>query len=149
MHSFKFAGLPLLTLALTAGAAAQGFKPYPGATRYNPPDTKETRDAMKALPAGTTTATYTTTDSFEKVVAFYKGSAREYQIPGMRSGGKLPNGQEMKHTFLIFDAAADITTSRSWAKVQHPFIGSVDFKAGAPEYKDIRDVTAIVLTEKK
>jgi hypothetical protein len=149
MHSLKFASLALLIFALTTGAAGQGFKPYPGATKYTPPDTKETREAMKALPPGTTGTTYTTNDSFEKVVAFYKGIGKEYKMPGMRGGGKLPTGQEMKQTFLIFDGAADIMTSKSWAKVQHPFIGSVDFKGGAPEYHDIRDITAIVLTEKK
>ncbi len=150
MRTPKFATLALLIFALITGATAQGFKLYPGATKYTPPDTKETREAMKALPPGTTSTAYITKDSFEKVVAFYKGFGKEYKMPGMRGGGKLPTGQEMKQTFLIFDGAADITTSKSWAKVQHPFIGSVDFKAGgAPEYSDVRDITEIVLTEKK
>jgi hypothetical protein len=149
MHWLKSASLALLILALTTGAAGQGFKPYPGATKYTPPDTQETRDVAKVLPPGTTSAIYTTNDSLEKVVAFYQGSAKEYQMPGMRSGSKLPTGQELKFTFLIFDGAADIRTSKSWAKVQHRFIGSADFKGGVPEYKDIRDVTAIVVTEKK
>jgi len=147
MLSSKFASL--LILALIASAAAQGFKPYPGASKYDPPDTQETRDAMKALPAGTTSVAYTTNDSYEKVVAFYKNFAKEYQIPGRRGNGKLPNGQEMKQTFLIFDGAADIVASKSWAKVQHPFVGSIDFKGGMPSYKDIRDITEIVVTEKK
>jgi hypothetical protein len=149
MHTLKFASLALLIFALTTGAAAQGFKPYPGATKYTPPDTKENREMMKAIPAGTTSTAYITKDPFEKVVAFYKGSAKEYKMPGMRAGGKLPTGQEMKQTYLIFDGAADITTSKSWAKVQSPFIGSVDFKGGAPVYSDVRDVTEIVLAEKK
>jgi hypothetical protein len=149
MHPLKFASLALLVLALTTGAAAQGFKVYPGATKYNPPDTKETRDAMKALPPGTTSTIYTTNDSFEKVVAFYKGFAKEYQMPGRRGGGKLPSGPDLKEAYLIFDGAADMLTSKSWAKVQRPFIGSVDFKGGVPEYKDVRDVTAIVVAEKK
>lgn len=149
MHSPKVASLALLILALTTAAAGQGFKPYPGATKYTPPDTQENRELMKALPPGTTTAAYITKDSFEKVVAFYKGFAKEYKMPGMRGGGKLPSGQDMKQTFLIFDSAADIITSKSWAKVQNPFIGSVDFKGGAPVYSDVRDVTEIVMTEKK
>jgi hypothetical protein len=82
-------------------------------------------------------------------VAFYKGFAKEYRMPGMPGGVKLPTGQEMQQTFLILDGAADITTSKRWVTVQHPFIGSVDFKGGAPEYSDIRDITAIVLTESK
>jgi hypothetical protein len=46
----KFTSLVLLTLALTAAAAGQGFKVYPGATNYTPPDTEETRESAKALP---------------------------------------------------------------------------------------------------
>ena len=149
MHVSRSSSLALLIFALTTGAAGQGFKVYPGATKYTPPDTQETRDALKAMPAGTTGTAYTTSDSFEKVVAFYKGFAKEYQIPGRHGNGKLPNGQEMKQTFLIFDGAADIVASKNWAKVQRPFIGSVTFKGGAPEYKDIRDITEIVVTEKK
>jgi len=149
MHTAKFARLTLLIFGLTIGAAGQGFKPYPGATKYTPPDTKENREMMKAMPPGTTSTAYITKDAYEKVVAFYKGSAKEYKMPGMPANRKLPTGQEMKQTFFIFDGAADITTSKSWAKVQNPFIGSVDFKGGAPVYSDVRDVTEIVLSEKK
>ena len=149
MHTAKFARLTLLIFGLTIGAAGQGFKPYPGATKYTPPDTKENREMMKAMPPGITSTAYITKDAYEKVVAFYKGSAKEYKMPGMPANRKLPTGQEMKQTFFIFDGAADITTSKSWAKVQNPFIGSVDFKGGAPVYSDVRDVTEIVLSEKK
>jgi hypothetical protein len=149
MHSLKLASLALLILALATGATGQGFKAYPGATRYTPPDTKETREARAALPPGTTSVIYTTSDSFEKVVAFYSSFAKEYKMPGMRGSRKLPSGQDLKDMYLIFDGAADIVASKSWAKVQHPFIGSVDFKAGVPTYSDVRDVTAIVVTEKK
>jgi hypothetical protein len=149
MRTLKFASLALLMLALATGAAGQHFKPYPGATKYTPPDTEENRELMKALPADTTATAYLTKDSFEKVVAFYKGSAKEYKMPGMPANRKLPTGQEMKQTYMIFDGSADITTSKSWAKVQNPFIGSVDFKGGAPVYSDVRDVTEIVVSEKK
>jgi hypothetical protein len=149
MHSLKIASLAVLTLALTAGAAGQGFKAYPGSTKYTPPDTSETREAAKVLPAGTTSTIYTTNDPFEKVAAFYKSFAKEYQMPGRRGGVKLPTGQDLKETYLIFDGAANIVASKSWAKVQRPFIGAVDFKGGIPEYKDVRDITAIVVVEKK
>lgn len=109
MLSSKFAGLALLILALITSAAGQGFRLYRGATKYNPPDTKEARLALQPLLPGTTITTYTTADSFEKVVEFYKGFAKDYKTPGAH--GKLPNGQEIK--------------------------------------KDIRDVTAIELTESK
>jgi hypothetical protein len=147
MHSLKLATLALLIL--TTAAAGQGFKLYPGATKYNPPDTEETREAAKALPPGTTSTIYTTNDSFEKVGAFYKSFAKEYKMPGMRGGRKLPSGQDLKEMYLIFDGAADIVASKSWAKVQRPFIGDVDFKGGAPVYKDVRDITTIIVAEKR
>lgn len=149
MHSPRFASLALLLLALIADAAGQGFKVYPGATKYTPPDTKETREARAALPPGTTSTIYISTDSFEKVVAFYSSFGKEYKMPGMRGSRKLPSGQDLKDTYLIFDGATDIVASKSWVKVQRPFIGSVDFKAGVPTYSDVRDITAIVVTEKK
>jgi hypothetical protein len=33
--------------------------------------------------------------------------------------------------------------------VQHPFIGGVEFKDGAPQYEDVRDVTEIAVSQKK
>jgi hypothetical protein len=149
MSRAKLAGAAVLVLAVTTVVAGQGFKVYPGATKFTPPDTEETREALKALPPGTEAAYYVTNDSFEKVVAFYKGFAKEYTMPGRKSGGKLPSGQEIKQTFFIFDGAKDIVTSKSWAKVQRPYIGSITMKGFVPEYHDIRDVTAIVWTQKK
>jgi hypothetical protein len=151
IRSLKLA-IPMIvmTLTMTAGAAAQGFKPYPGASKYTPPDTPENREMMKAIPAGTTGSYFTTPDSYEKVVAFYKTVGKEYQMKNMPSSRKLPSGQELKMTFIIFDGAADIMASKHWAKIQHPFIGEINFKgAGGPEYKDIRDQTEIVVTDKK
>ncbi len=149
MRSLKLASLTILmTLAMT-GAAAQGFKPYPGASKYTPPDTPENRELMKAMPAGTTGSYFTTSDSYDKVVAFYKTVGKEYRMAHM-PGGKLPNGQELKMTFIVFDGAADIMSSKHWAKIQYPFIGEINFKgAGAPEYKDIRNLTEIAVTDKK
>jgi hypothetical protein len=63
-------------------------------------------------------------------------------------GRKLPSGQELKMTFIIF--AATLTASKHWAKIQRPFIGEVSVGgAGGPEYKDIRDLTEIVVTDKE
>jgi len=101
---------------------------------------------MKALPPGTEATVYLTSDSFEKVVAFYKGFASEYTMPGIPKGRKLPNGQELKRTYFIFDGAKDLTTSKSWAQVQRPFIGSIGDNL---EYHDIRDVTVITVSQKK
>lgn len=136
-------------MTVAAIAAAQSAKVYPAATKYTPPDTQEARDALKALPPGTQGYYYTTDDSFEKVVAFYKGIAKEYTLPGQGKTRKLPDGRELKQAFFIFDGAADLITSKSWAKVQRPFIGSIEMKGYTPEYHDIRDLTEIVFTEKK
>jgi hypothetical protein len=149
MTASRFASVGILAFALAGGAAAEGFKVYPGAKKYTPPDNEQTRAFMDALRPGTTITAYLTSDSFEQVVFFYKTFAKEYTSPGKHPSGKLPNGGEIRKTFLIFDGAPDLLKSKSWASVQHPFIGSVSVKAGAPQYRDVRDVTEIVLTERK
>ncbi len=149
MQIAKLAGVAVLILAVMTVVAGQGFKVYPGATKFTPPDTEQTREALKALPPGTEASYYLTDDSFDKVVAFYKGFAKEYTMPYAKKGAKLPNGQELKEAYFIFDGAKDIVTSKSWAKVQRPYIGSVEMKGMAPEYHDIRDVTAIAVSQKK
>jgi len=146
MRKIRLTGVAIAVLAVTTLAAGQGFKIYPGASKYTPPDTKETREAMQYLPPGTEATVYLSNDSFEKVAAFYKGFAREYTMPGIPKGRKLPTGQELKQTYFIFDGAKDLMTSRSWAQVQRPFIGSIDDNL---EYHDIRDVTVITVSQKK
>ena len=143
MRRPKLGALALAVLAVATGVVGQTPKIYPGATKFSPPVTEDTKKAVEALPPGTQVSDYLTDDSFEKVVAFYKGFAREYQMPFKKMGSKLPTGQEMKQTFFIFDGAKDIVTSKSWAKVQRPYIGSVEMKGLTPEYHDIRDVTVI------
>lgn len=145
MWRSKFTSVVLI-LAFATLVAAQGFKIYPGAKEYTPPDTEQNREMKKALPPGTVATSYVTNDSFEKVAAFYKGFAKEYTIPGMPKSRKLPSGQELKQTYFIFDGAKDLTTSKSWAQVQRPLIGSVDDNL---QPRDIRDVTVINVSQKK
>jgi hypothetical protein len=132
----------------TREAVGQGFKVYPGAKKFTPPETEESKEAAKMAP-DTVSTIYLTDDAFEKVTAFYASVGKEYSMGGMSKGGKLPNGQEIKMTFFILDGGKDLKESKSWLKVQRPYIGSVDFKSGTPEYKDIRDVTSVQLVEKK
>jgi hypothetical protein len=129
-----------------ACVVAQGFKIYPGATVYTPPDTEENREMKEALPRGTVATSYVTNDSFEKVAAFYKGFAQEYAMPGMPKGRKLQNGQELKQAYFIFDGAKDLSTSKNWAQVQRPLIGSIDENL---QPRDIRDVTVINVSQRK
>lgn len=147
MSRAKLTGaLVTVILMVAAAATAQGFKTYPGSTKYTPPDSEETREAKKATPPGTESAIYISNDSYDKVVAFYKALGQEYTMPGMAKNRKLPNGQELEQTFFIFDGAKDLSTSKSWAKVQRPFIGGLDDKM---QPRDVRDVTVINVTQKK
>ena len=136
-------------LLMALEVSAQSFKVYPGATKFTPPSTAENKKALEALPPGATETIYITNDAFEKVVAFYAGFAKGYTMPYAKKGAKLSNGQELKESYFIFDGAKDLMASKSWAKVQRPYIGSVEMNGYTPEYHDIRDETAIVLVEKK
>jgi hypothetical protein len=136
-------------LMLAGAAAAEGFKPYPGAVKYTPPDTEETRQFNSALRPGTTISAYLTSDSFEQVVAFYKGIAREYTNARAQTASRLPDGREVKTAFLILDGATDLIRSRSWINIRYPFVASRQIKSSVPGASDVRDVTEIVLTEKK
>ena len=146
MQRLTFLRLTLFAMAITTTVAAQGFKAYPGTTKYNPPDTAETREALKAMPPGTEVNVYVSNDSFEKVVAFYQSAGKQYDMPGMPKVRKLPSGQELKQTYFIFDGAKDITTSKNWAQIQRPFIGSISDNL---QPQDVRDVTVITVTQKK
>jgi hypothetical protein len=65
-------------------------------------------------------------------------------------GDKLPNRQRIEKAFVIFDDAPDPRTSKRWISIQHPFIRWVSHKkGGVAGYRDVRDVTEIVLTEKQ
>jgi len=135
--------VPVLCLALVSAATAQGFKPYPGSA----PDEAAAKAAMQAAGSGTRVAVYITGDPFEKVAAFYKTLYKEYQMP--RKAGTLPNGQQIKWAFFILDGAPDLSTSKSWMKVQWPYVGEITMQGSTPQFKDIRDVTVIEAVEKK
>ena len=145
MRKLRIASLALTVMLAVASGSAQGFKVYPGATKLE----KESAEIAKTLPAGTEGSVYVTNDSYDKVVTFYRGIGKEYTMAFMKKGTKLPNGQELVSVFFIFDGASNIGTSKNWAKVQRPYVGSVKMNGTTPEYSDIRDVTAIVTTQKK
>jgi hypothetical protein len=145
VHKLRIACIVVSVLLIANSGFAQAFKVYPGATKL----AKESEEASKLLAGSGEGSVYTTADSYDKVVAFYKGFAKEYTMPGMPKTTKLPSGQEMVSTFFIFDGATKLGTSKCWAKVQRPYIGSVKMNGPTPEYGDIRDVTAIVVSQKK
>lgn len=134
----------LMLIVFSTGVFAADFKPYPGAKI----DEKATKEARQQT--GMETTIYTTTDSFEKVHAFYKSLGREYKMPAPEGPFNLRSGGVLKEAYFIFDGAADITTSKNWIKIQRPYLGAI--KATFPPnpkyvediYEDIRDVTTII-----
>lgn len=130
-----------LVLVSSSLVFAADFKPYPGA-KVDEMATKESNEAARAAKMSNVKATiYTTKDSFQKVSSFYKGIATEYMMP--RSSGttgkpKKYESYDLYEAFFIFDKAKDLAGSKLWIKVQRPYIG-----------EDVRDVTAIVVSEKK
>jgi hypothetical protein len=139
----------LMLLAFSTLVIAAEFKPYPGAT-IDQKATKVATEIAKEAGMSVKATIYTTSDSFEKVYAFYKGIAKEYKMPHGGGVKKLPSGQELREAYLILDGAADITRSKLWIKIQRPYIGSVEMgKDFQVKYKDVRDITAITVSEKK
>lgn len=139
----------LASLVFLTVASADQFKPYPGAVV----DAKASKDATDtAKEAGMTgkTTIYATRDSFEKVYAFYKGTAKEYKMPGEGGPTKLPSGQELREAYFILDGAKDIVVSKLWIKIQRPYVGGMEIgKDFQVRYKDVRDVTAVTVSERR
>lgn len=135
-------------ILLTFVFAAE-FKPYPG-SKIDEKASKEATAILRQSGMPGKSTIYTTNEPFEKVQAFYRGTAKEYRMPGEKGGKKLPMGQDLKEAYFIFDGAADITTSRLWIKVQRPYIGGIEMgKDFQVKYKDVRDVTAVTVSEQK
>jgi hypothetical protein len=118
-------------LVLLAGSIllAQDFKPYAGSKL----DEKATREASATAP-GKVSEVYTTSDSFDKVYAFYKALYKEFAMP--RQPPKQPSGQQIKWAFFILDGGTNLSNSKYWMKIQRPYIGGVDGS-------DTRDITVI------
>jgi hypothetical protein len=147
MNHLKFAvAASLLVLAMATGVSAQGVKIYPGAKQFTPPTTEK---ILQAMPPDATETIYFTNDSFAKVVAFYQSLGKVHTPPWLKKGAKLPSGQPLKETFFIFDGSATLTFSKSWAKIQRPYVGAIDLEGATPDYHDVRDVTAIFIIERK
>jgi hypothetical protein len=103
----------MLLASLSVLCPAQDIKIYPGAKH----DDKVSREATDAAP-GKQVDVYLTSDSFDKVYAFYKGLYKEFTMPG----GSRQGQQAMRITFFLIDGAADLSSSKFWAKVQHPYL---------------------------
>lgn len=143
---FYFSGFfPIFILAGTLFAAS--FQVYPGAKLLDVYEIKQPEvPGKKSTPAKE--IVFTTNDPFEGVVAFYRGLAREYRIPGS-AGGRgtpLPSGQELREAYFIFDNAGDLSTSKHWVKIQRPYFGREGFQG---KFAAGRNVTAIIEEDKR
>jgi hypothetical protein len=128
--AYYLVGISVLWVAASAVGIAQELKLFPGSHL----DAKASSEASQATP-GKESQVYTTSDSFDKVFAFYKGVYK--QDTSMRSTGpKLPSGEQIQWAFFILDGGGKLSTSKYWMKVQHPYVGGTDGK-------DVRDVTVI------
>jgi hypothetical protein len=147
-------GAFILTLVMfftsTTVALAGGFKVYPGARVEEIYEARQSETGTK-MPKSPKVIIFTTNDFFENVVAFYRGTGREYRMPG--SSGrptKLPSGQELKEAYFIFDNAADIMTSEHWIKIQRPYLSRERTREGSlGKYGAVREVTAIIEEDKR
>lgn len=135
----------LVLLSLCTLALGQEFKRYRGAKI----DTAATEEAKRlaATDPGLEVTVYVTADPFEKVCAFYRNAGHEYHMLGKRTR-KLPTGQELRDAFFLLDDAKDLVSSRMWVKIQRPYIGA-GLARGDSSAVDVRDVTAIVLSQRK
>jgi hypothetical protein len=134
------------SLAFAALVVAQpANKLYPGA-RLDPAGTQEARTALPQPDVEVTV--YTTSDSFDKVYAYFKKTAREFKAIGSRAR-RLPNGQELKDAFFILDEAVSLADSKFWVKLQRPYLGQYGLARNGGGQDQIRDVTALIVTKKK
>ncbi len=128
-------------LIFTGAINAAEFKLYPGA-KIDEKATKLANElAQQAKEKDAKATIYTTSDSFQKVASFYKSIAKEYSMPrasGTTGKPKKYEKYELWEAYFIFDGAKDLASSKLWIKVQRPHIG-----------EDVKDVTSIVVKEKK
>lgn len=128
----------VLLACCTVAAAAQ-LQLYPGA-KSDDWTAKAVVDAKAALPPGTDTELYITTDSYDKVYAFYKANARETVVGG--AGLTLPNGTAIRWSFFVLDNGKTLADSKLWLKVQRPSVAD-------NAMTNVRDVTSIQVVRKK
>lgn len=150
-------------LALMPAAFAAEFQPYPGAT-LNDELTSEVRaELAKSRPRAQllygNPEIYTTTASFEEVLAFYKKlggkefmlttpwttGPHEETVPAEKIDGAPSGGVKFKKAILVLDDAEEPYKSTRWVEISHPLAGKkIGSKSGG-----IEDVTGITYVKKK
>lgn len=141
MRGFLFSLILISQVSL-----AQGFKEYPGAV-FDQKSTAKAQAEIAKAQLKSKSKVFNTSDSFEKVKAFYQNLGKEFSF-GMPNK-KLDDGTEIKKAFFIFDGAKGLDTSKDWVSIQSPFIGDFEFKDGKITFLDIRkNTTSIQHAEK-
>lgn len=160
----------VLWLAGVAGARAEEFPVYPGAVYDEALSRKSLDEAARAGIPGTIekSVAYRTADPFEAVLAFYRGVAKEYAMPGRSPDHRLvlpgeivpgpgraaeqPSQIAVQQAFFILDGASDLTNSRRWLMIARPIVGHMSVER-LPQnglrfhYDDLRQETAISYVE--
>lgn len=131
----------IIALTLSLPLLAGTFAEYPGSDLDKKLTEKAQAMSDKAGKKASTKAFYTS-DSFEKVAAFYLKRSKEFKMK--RPAQKLEDGTAVKQAFFIFDGAASINTSKDWVSVQNPLIGDVQFKDGKAHFVDVRKNTTSI-----
>ena len=127
-------------------AFSASFKVYPGARLESINEPKQSDFDVKTSKAPKVII-FTTYDPFDTVVAFYRGTGREYRMPGSNGKpSKLSSGQEVKEAYFILDNAADLNTSKHWIKIQWPYLTKWGFQE---RFEKTRNVTAIIEEDKR
>lgn len=138
--------------ALTAVAAffsrAYAAEVLPGAVRDVPASAAATADLQQAGQKTSRASVYTTASDFEVAVTHYRKIGKAIELPEpLKTGTKLPDGRTVRYFWCTLDGAATIAKSKRWVSIQKPFVGGVHFEGLKPVYTDIRDLTAITITE--
>jgi hypothetical protein len=130
----------LLVLALPQAARADAFKVYPGAIL----DQKLTADAQRAQHGkGFAVRVYRTTDSFDKVRAFYAPLYHDAHVSGRYASGPAA---KVKLAMFTVDAAKQAYLSKYWFRITRPFF-TARLPDGTTDFRSARDETAIMVVQ--
>jgi hypothetical protein len=140
-----------LALAACSDSAPPGEAPiFAGAELDSVATDAANAMALSAGQGNKVSRIYFTSESYEAVAGFYGAKGKEAPLPVLPEELRiLPDGGEVRRSAFILDGAADLAQSDLWANVQRPFFTGVDTSSGTPVYQGLRDVTTIVIVERR
>jgi hypothetical protein len=125
---------------------AAPFQRYPGShIDEHTTELANRRSTAKDGEAATKTTIYVTTDSYEKVLAWYRKFGREFVMPGgLAQPTGLPEGKKLRQTYYILDSSTSLRGSKSWVKIQNPYAGPPWKAKLADQDSPMKELTAIM-----